>query len=303
MRSDRVAVARCLDRVGALLAAGLPANRAWALALEAHSPDARDSATAIAAGESAAAVISELAPGPASAAWDEIARVWTIAEQTGAPSLPVVQALAASSRDAAAVARSIDVALAGPRASARIVLALPALGLLLGALTGTDALGVVVGHPVGWASTAIAIGLVVCAHRWMRALVRRATPVGRSPGVLLDAWAVALSGGGSWTRAQEVVDASFPASEWAPGTPDALERALIEETLDLARRAGVPAAGLLRSAAADRRSDAAAERLEAVERLAVQLLVPLGVCILPAFVLVGVVPVVLAVFSSTIAAF
>ncbi|WXF90273.1 hypothetical protein WDV91_12795 [Curtobacterium flaccumfaciens pv. flaccumfaciens] len=74
----------------------------------------------------------------------------------------------------------------------------------------------------------------------------------------------------------------------------------LREVLDLARRAGVPAAGLLRRAAEDVRDEAAADGLVAAERLAVRLVLPLGVCVLPAFVLVGVVPVVVGVLSSTV---
>ncbi|MBK0296634.1 hypothetical protein IAE22_32210 [Bacillus sp. S34] len=48
----------------------------------------------------------------------------------------------------------------------------------------------------------------------------------------------------------------------------------------------MPAAALLRAAAEDVRDDAAAAGLEAAERLAVRLVLPLGVCVLPAFVLV-----------------
>ncbi len=70
--------------------------------------------------------------------------------------------------------------------------------------------------------------------------------------------------------------------------------------LCLAQRAGVPAAGLLRRAAEDVRDDAAATGLAAAERLAVRLVLPLGTCVLPAFVLVGVVPVVVGVLSSTV---
>ncbi len=40
--------------------------------------------------------------------------------------------------------------------------------------------------------------------------------------------------------------------------------------------------------------------LAGAERLAVRLVLPLGTCVLPAFVLIGVVPVVVGVLSSTV---
>jgi tight adherence protein B len=120
-------------------------------------------------------------------------------------------------------------------------------------------------------------------------------PDGRIPGVLLDAWAVALAGGGSWSGAAAAVRRVV-----GERTLDPIERARLSETLSLARHAGVPAAALLRIAADDLRDDVATEALAAAERLGVKLVVPLGVCVLPAFVLVGVVPVVVGILSSTV---
>jgi tight adherence protein B len=113
--------------------------------------------------------------------------------------------------------------------------------------------------------------------------------------VLLDAWAVALAGGGSWTSAASAVRDVVAERPSRPGEAERLR-----ETLDLARRAGVPAAALLRAAADDVRDDVAADALAAAERLGVRLVLPLGTCVLPAFVLVGVVPVVVGILSSTV---
>lgn len=68
--------------------------------------------------------------------------------------------------------------------------------------------------------------------------------------------------------------------------------------LSLAERAGVPPAELLRQAAGRVRDDEA-HRLEvAAARLSVRIVIPLGLCFLPAFVLLTVVPLVLAVARS-----
>uniref|UniRef100_UPI003EE4CC31 type II secretion system F family protein n=1 Tax=Curtobacterium flaccumfaciens TaxID=2035 RepID=UPI003EE4CC31 len=214
------------------------------------------------------------------------------------PSATALRALARALRRSAAGDRAVRVALAGPRASARVVLALPVLGVGLSSTWGAGAVDVLVGSPFGWTCVAVAAGLVELGRRWTSALVRAATPDGHVPGVLLDAWAVALSGGGSWTDAGRTVAEALQ----QPGRADtdAIERARLTEVLALARRAGVPAAALLCAAAEDVRDDAAAAGLAAAEGLAVRLVLPLGVCVLPAFVLVGVVPVVAGVLSSTV---
>lgn len=268
--ADAVGAARLLDRVATLVAAGVPPSRAWALAAAAGPP---------------------VVAGPA---WEDVRAVTTVATRTGAPVAPTLRALAAALRRAAAGDRAVRVALAGPRTSANVVLALPVLGLLLGSLWGIDTIGVLTGTPIGWACCTGAALFVGVGRAWSARLVRAATPTGRIPGVLLDAWAVALSGGGSWSGAGDAVRAALPYAD------DTTERRRLGEVLDLARRAGVPAAALLRSAAEDLRDDVASESLAVAERLAVRLVLPLGTCVLPAFVLVGVVPVVVGILSSTV---
>lgn len=316
---DAAEAARTLDQVATLVGAGLPPSRAWALVGGRPRCDA-----------------------PASR---DVAAVLRVAERTGAPSVPALYALARALRRSAASDRAVRVALAGPRASARVVLALPALGLALGTAWGAGAVEVLVRTPVGWGCCVVAAGLVWAGRAWSARLVRAATPDGRLPGVLLDAWAVAVSGGGSWSDAGRAVREAFaetesPTGQRGPGEPgvpgapgglgspggpggpgglsalgglgssggpgvgpssrDPSADARLREVLALAARAGVPAAALLRAAAEDVRDDAAAAGLAAAERLAVRLVLPLGVCVLPAFVLVGVVPVVVGVLSSTV---
>ncbi|TDN45762.1 tight adherence protein B [Curtobacterium flaccumfaciens] len=271
------AAARTLDRVATLVGAGVPPPRAWEL-------------------------VGGL-PGGDEPAWQDVAAVLRVASHTGAPAAVALRALAGALRRSAASDRAVRVALAGPRASARVVLALPALGLALGSTWGAGAVEVLLTTPVGWTCCAVAAALVGAGRTWTARLVRAATPDGHVPGVLLDAWAVAVSGGGSWATSGAAVREAFDGvvAPAARGAQDA-EGDRLREVLQLAQRAGVPAATLLRAAAEDVRDDAAAAGLAAAERLAVRLVLPLGVCVLPAFVLVGVVPVVVGVLSSTVVA-
>jgi tight adherence protein B len=68
---------------------------------------------------------------------------------------------------------------------------------------------------------------------------------------------------------------------------------VLEEALWLAARSGLPPTTLIRRAAADERRRQSAAQSRAVRRLEVLLVVPAGLCLLPAFVLLGVAPVVL----------
>ena len=110
------------------------------------------------------------------------------------------------------------------------------------------------------------------------------------PGMDADLTAIALSGGVSVSRARDLVRVTRG--------QDAEASAAIHDTLVLSEAAGVPAVELLRSAAAlDRHRARVDGRLRAA-RLSTKLLLPLGVCTLPAFLCLGVAPMFLSILPS-----
>lgn len=83
----------------------------------------------------------------------------------------------------------------------------------------------------------------------------------------------------------------MPADEAWSAVPDVWRPA--HQALALAESTGAPASALLEQAAEAIRRDEAVRLEGAAARLAVQLVIPLGLCFLPAFFLVAVVPSVL----------
>jgi tight adherence protein B len=69
--------------------------------------------------------------------------------------------------------------------------------------------------------------------------------------------------------------------------------ATLRDLVALSGSTGLPLAGLIRGAAADRRRALGAAQARAAHRLAVLLVLPTGLCLLPAFILLGVVPLIL----------
>jgi tight adherence protein B len=290
-----------LDRLAVLLEAGVPPAIAWShLAAVSPHPGFAHVARALSAGLPGAPAIAEAFAGESSAPeWRQTAATWSVAEETGAPLARSLRSAADSSRSVDQARRDAEVALSGPLATSRVVLVLPALGLLLGLALGLDTPAVLFTRPVGWVCLGGAAALVLIARRWNGRLVRSAAPSTSVPGLDLDLVATALGGGGSWANARRRVADSLELychDEHDPTPPEA-----VAILVRLSEEAGIPAASLLRSAADERRRDARAAAGKAAERLGVMLMLPLGVCILPAFLLVGVVPLFIALLSSTAA--
>jgi tight adherence protein B len=234
-------------------------------------------------------------------AWLGLAAAWQVATGAGAPLAGCLRELAASLRELAQVQRDLEVALAAPRATARLVMVLPVIGVVFGSLMGFDSLHTLFATVPGLVCLGGGALLMLAAARWNRALVRRAAPKDLTPGLRLELMAIAMSGGGSIDRSRELVRAA--AERYDIASPDADADDPVDRVLDLSMRAGVPAAELLRSEAEQLRRDARSAGQRRAATLSVTLMLPLGLCVLPAFMLVGVVPLLISVLSSTLTTF
>lgn len=224
-------------------------------------------------------------------AWIDLAAAWEIATTVGAPLAAVLRMIAETLRDAGAAADDVRIALAEPAGTARLLLWMPFAGLLLGLALGFDTVGVVVRNPLAAGCVIAGLLLVGAARLWTNRLLRKARPRPGTPGMTAELVAVALAGGASIERALRLVADSGAARHGGD------ER--IRTVLDLSLAAGVPAAELLRASAAQERHDARIQGRVRASRLSTQLLIPLGVCTLPAFLLLGVAPLLLSVLDST----
>lgn len=263
-------------RLAVLLQAGVPADRAWAYVSGASAETPSASSIAARGG-----------------AWRAVAAAWAVSAAVGAPLADSLRAIAAALRDAHETADQVRVTLAEPAGTARLMAWLPLVAIALGVLLGFDPIGVLVGSPAGWACAAAGALCMVGARRWSARLVRAAAMPDGIPGLRAELTAIALRGGVSVDRATAVVDAALAESELhEPPRPD-------EEILALSRDAGVPAVELLRASAVLARHAARTEGRLRAARLSSRLLIPLGVCTLPAFLLLGVAPMLLSVLGTT----
>ncbi len=301
MTSADGTVATVVQRLSVLLDAGVAPASAWQHAASGiDSVVARAVSVEIAEGGAIGRELVErllgarmLAPPGERDAWAALAAAWAVATESGASLAPTLSRFAEVLRSLAQGRRDVDVALAGPIATARIVLALPFVGLLFGMLLGFDALRILFTTPAGWACLAVGGVLVALGVRWNRRLIRAARVRDATPGLALELLAIAMSGGASLERSRGLVERTL-AEVGLPALDDDADA-----VLRFSRAAGVPASALLHAEAEERRRAARADGQRRAAELGSRLLLPLGLCILPSFIALGVAPIVVSIVSST----
>ena len=122
------------------------------------------------------------------------------------------------------------------------------------------------------------------------ALEAVAFAVGGARGRVLADAAASLTLGARWAEAWTRPVAA-PAAGLGP----------VADALRAAWEDGVPPGAALRTAAGTLRRERHARSLEAAARLGVRLVLPLGLCYLPSFVLVGLVPVIVSMAAGVLA--
>lgn len=261
-----------------------------------------------------------------------------MSESAGAPLATSLERAAEHAEERIDALLGRQSALAAPRATGRILSWLPLLGLGLGLLMGSDPVGVLTGSILGALTGLLGLGLAFAGRRWTAALVHRAevesirsstgaanaeseaekpaspadaVPVdtalvlellaaqlraGLAPLAALGALAEALNSRALHAVCQHLQMGSGWGNAWsgsAAGTFGELRDALAP-----AYTGGAPSTALLLSLAdAHRLSERrAAER--AAGKLSVALVVPLGLCSLPAFICLGIMPILISLLPT-----
>ena len=106
--------------------------------------------------------------------WLDIAACFEVCEASGAPVAGVLERLAGTLEADQDAAGQRETALAGPRATVRLLTWLPLVGLGLGMLMGVDPLGALLGSPVGWSVLAAGVGCAAVGRGWSARMIRQA---------------------------------------------------------------------------------------------------------------------------------
>lgn len=250
-----------------------------------------------------------------------------MSESAGAPLATSLERAAEHAEERIDALLGRQSALAAPRATGRILSWLPLLGLGLGMLMGSDPVGVLTGSILGALTGLLGLGLAFAGRRWTAALVHRAEveslasngveqvsnapPVdtalvlellaaqlraGLAPLAALGTLAEALNSRPLHTVCQRLQMGSGWGSAWsgsAAGTFGELRDALAP-----AYTGGAPSTALLLSLADARRLSERRAAERAAGKLSVALVVPLGLCSLPAFICLGIVPIIISLLPT-----
>lgn len=252
-----------------------------------------------------------------------------MSESAGAPLATSLERAAEHAEERIDALLGRQSALAAPRATGRILSWLPLLGLGLGVLMGSDPVGVLTGSILGALTGLFGLGLAFAGRRWTAALVHRAEVestraghtggeqalnaptvdtalvlellaaqlrAGLAPLAALGTLAEALNSRPLHTVCQRLQMGSGWGSAWsgsAAGTFGELRDALAP-----AYTGGAPSTALLLSLADAHRLNERRAAERAAGKLSVALVVPLGLCSLPAFICLGIVPIIISLLPT-----
>ena len=222
----------------------------------------------------------------------------------GAPMADILDAIGDSIDDAQSVAEARRVASAGPLMSARVLAALPLIGIVSALALGASPWQFYTGATVGRICALLGAAAWVAGIASCRRILARSVDEDTDPALACDLVAAGLACGAAIPRVLDALAAACAREslawtaqalrlgvpwdeaweetpEWAHPLRDALESSWTS--------GNAPETMLARSASWERRARLAEAKTRA-EELSVRLVGPLGACFLPAFLALGIAP-------------
>ena len=227
-----------------------------------------------------------------------VGRCWDVATETGAAPAQFLAQLAQTLSNISISMRQAELQTVGPRATMRLVMWLPVFSLGAAQMAGVPTLGFLFGNPLGWSLLVVGCGLLIGARSWLNQLVRQAQYFSWANGCAPELMAMVLRSGLAPDRAHELLRA-IPLGGYRDVSDRDADAESCVTAMAQADEWGIPAAALLELHSQRRRQEQFRQWDEAGRILSVRVMVPLGVCVLPAFIVLAVVPAVLTLVSST----
>lgn len=185
-RREAQAAAEAVTELLGALALELRAGRSPGAALESAAallpgpplPGLTRAVAAASVGTDVATALRAAADDPGASGLRALAACWAATSSTGGGLAAAVDRLAEAGRAERAHRDEVRAALAGPRATARVLAVLPLVGVGLGQLLGADPVHVLTTSPLGLGLLAGAVVFDAAGLAWTAAIVRRAEAAG-----------------------------------------------------------------------------------------------------------------------------
>jgi tight adherence protein B len=214
----------------------------------------------------------------------QLERLLALAELYGSPTRDLLADLAGDYRRRARLSDRIRVISASPKSTARLVSWLPVGCLAAAQLLGLNPFDAIFHNLFAGASVAIGLVLLRVSHKITDRMITKAK-------LRVQSRAAELNSGAETALA---VQAGLPIGRIeSTGFETSFHK-----SLELANRNGIALSPLLRSQRTIEQEQFSAEVESAIERLQVTLLLPVGLLVLPALVLLAVVPTGIALLSN-----
>ena len=191
---------------------------------------------------------------------------WAI--ESGAPLRQVARQIVAFEFDLVRFKTELETANAVPIATRKLLLWLPALSLVLGQLAGFGTITAIF-HPIGLMSLVLALGLIAIGVRWSGALLAPLLLTPQHPAIDLMQFSLVLTSGSRLTESNNEQ---------------------ISELVALSRQTGAPLFELVQNEIELVTQRALQDSMTKAKRMSIELLIPMALTVLPAFLILTIVP-------------
>ena len=195
-------------------------------------------------------------------------RMLNSAIQAGAPIKVVTSRLVAFELDLERFKLELETANAVPIATRKLLLWLPALSLAIGQLAGFGTIAAIF-QPIGLMAFVTALGLVAVGVKWSGSLLAPLMVEPQHPGFDLMKFSLNLASGGPLTASSD---------------PS------ISELVALSRQTGAPLGELVQNEIELVTHRALQQSMARAKRMSIELLIPMSLTVLPAFLILTIVP-------------
>ncbi len=211
-----------------------------------------------------------------------------VAQDSGSSMVSEIEFVAdvLGSRDRAL--KKIELAHAGPKSTARLMLWLPIITLAMAQLLGWGVFDTLIEKPIVLVSLGLGIVLLLVAKLVTFRLLKKAKPGQSYEGFYLLGVAMQFSAGANPDKAQDLALTNY--REVFRQEPSESELSVMAEVVELVEHSGAKAIELLRKHAQRMQEEVLFAAEVKIERLGIKLMLPLGLGVLPAFVFLAIVP-------------